>query len=111
MEHAGSGAGQSLTIVTGMAACAAVCSHPPTPVWFNLWQVGSWAANTLDASLQPPEIHMPQSTKDSNGGKSHAAKTTGARSSAPEAAVKKSAAKGSSGPTGPQRHGEKKTTP
>ncbi|MES2972847.1 MAG: hypothetical protein V4757_04530 [Pseudomonadota bacterium] len=54
---------------------------------------------------------MPQSTKDSNGGKSHAAKTTGARSSAPEAAVKKSAAKGSSGPTGPQRHGEKKTTP
>ena len=54
---------------------------------------------------------MPQSTKDSNGGKTHAKKQTKSASSAPEAAVKKSAGKGANSPTGPARPGEKKTTP
>jgi len=53
---------------------------------------------------------MPQSTKDSSGGKSHAKKATASRGAASEATIKKAAGKSSSSPTGPQRHGEKKTT-
>ena len=54
---------------------------------------------------------MPQSTKDSKGGKAHAAKSTHSKSSAGEEAVKKAADKGGNSPTGPMKHGEKKTTP
>ena len=54
---------------------------------------------------------MPQSTKDSNGGKTHAKKQTKSGGNATEASVKKAAAKGGNSPTGPARHGEKKTTP
>jgi hypothetical protein len=50
---------------------------------------------------------MPQSTKDSNGGKSHASKNSG-RSSAQPAGKP---AKNPQSPTGPQNKGEKKTTP
>jgi len=54
---------------------------------------------------------MPQSTKSSSGGKSHSQKETGAKSNASEESVKKAASKNNSSPTGPGRHGEKKTTP
>lgn len=50
---------------------------------------------------------MPQSTKDSNGGKNHAAKDAG-RSAAKPA---DKASKNPQSPTGPQNKGEKKTTP
>lgn len=53
---------------------------------------------------------MPQSTKDTQGGKTHAKKTQH-----PSGAVsgKKAGKAGRSGasPTGPHKHGEKKTTP
>lgn len=49
---------------------------------------------------------MPQSSKDSAGGKTHAAKS---RTSSPKPAAK--ARKPGSGPTGSTRQGEKKTTP
>lgn len=54
---------------------------------------------------------MPQSTKDSKGGKAHSTKSSQPKSSAGEEAVKKSADKGNGSPTGAPRHGEKKTTP
>jgi hypothetical protein len=54
---------------------------------------------------------MPQSTKDSSGGKSHAKKQSKSGGNASEAAVKKAADKRTDSPTGPLRHGEKKTTP
>jgi len=54
---------------------------------------------------------MPQSTKDSKGGNAHSTKNTHAKSSATEEKVKKSADKDTGSPTGPLRHGEKKTTP
>jgi hypothetical protein len=57
------------------------------------------------------ETNMPQSTKSSSGGKSHSQKETGAKSNASEESVKKAASKSNSSPTGPARHGEKKTTP
>jgi hypothetical protein len=55
---------------------------------------------------------MPQNTKDSQGGKTHSTKQThssGAVSDA--AAAKKEQGKSSKSPTGPSKHGEKKTTP
>ncbi|GAC1607286.1 MAG: hypothetical protein NVS3B2_16170 [Ramlibacter sp.] len=55
---------------------------------------------------------MPQSTKDSQGGKTHStAKThsTGAVSDA--AAQKKGQSRSDKSPVGPSKHGEKKTTP
>lgn len=55
--------------------------------------------------------HMPQSTKDSKGGKAHSTKTSHAKSTAAEETVKKAADKRSDSPTGPLKHGEKKTTP
>lgn len=54
---------------------------------------------------------MPQSTKDSKGGNAHSTKNTGSKSNASEETVKKAADKGGSSPTGPIKHGEKKTTP
>jgi len=54
---------------------------------------------------------MPQSTKDSKGDKTHPQKDTNSKSGASEASVKKAAEKSNSSPVGPQRHGEKKTTP
>ena len=56
---------------------------------------------------------MPQSTKDSKGGKTTGSKSSHSKSSASEKSIKKAAAKGgsSASPTGPMRHGEKKTTP
>ena len=53
---------------------------------------------------------MPQSTKDSKGGKSHAKKDTHASGGASAAAQKAAANKPSGSPTGPQKHGEQKTT-
>lgn len=55
---------------------------------------------------------MPQSTKSSSGGKSHAQKETGAKSTTSEQAVKKAASDTkNASPVGPAKHGEKKTTP
>ena len=52
---------------------------------------------------------MPQNTKDSQGGKSHAPqKTASSGKTASGSKPKKSA---STSPTGSQKHGEKKTTP
>jgi hypothetical protein len=58
------------------------------------------------------EKQMPQSTKDSKGGKTHATKSKGRSSGAmsDKAAAKKSARSAGS-PTGPNKHGEKKSTP
>lgn len=55
---------------------------------------------------------MPQSTKDSKGGKTHATKSKGRASGAvsEKAAAKKSASRPGS-PTGPNKHGEKKSVP
>jgi len=53
---------------------------------------------------------MPQSTKDTQGGKTHAKKKTHASGTVSDKAVaKKSGRPGS--PTGSMKHGEKKTTP
>lgn len=53
---------------------------------------------------------MPQSTKDSSGGKEHAKKKTHDSGAASEKKSGSSARSGTS-PTGPVKHGEKKTTP
>ena len=54
---------------------------------------------------------MPQSTKDSKGGKTHAGKNKDRSSGAvSDKAVAKKASR-SKGPTGPTKHGEKKATP
>jgi len=53
---------------------------------------------------------MPQSSKDSSGGKEHAKKKTHDSGAASAAKTGKSAGSGQS-PTGPAKHGEKKTTP
>ena len=55
---------------------------------------------------------MPQSTKDSKGGKSHAGKKTHSSGAVSDkAAAKKSGGRSAKSPTGPRKHGEKKTTP
>lgn len=54
---------------------------------------------------------MPQSTKDSKGGNAHSTPNSKAKSNASDATVKKGAEKRSDSPTGPIKHGEKKTTP
>ncbi len=54
---------------------------------------------------------MPQSTKDSQGGKTHAKKTTHSSGQASGAAAKKAEQRSAQSPTGPHKHGEKKTTP
>jgi hypothetical protein len=65
--------------------------------------VGSSSINKANA--------MPQSTKDSKGGKSSSTKATHSKGQASEAAAKKNAGRNANSPTGPQKHGEKKTTP
>jgi len=52
---------------------------------------------------------MPQNTKDSNGGKNHPVKSTGANGG--KSADKNSADRKSNSPVGSQKKGEKKTTP
>jgi hypothetical protein len=55
---------------------------------------------------------MPQSTKDSKGGKTHPSKKGHSSSAASEkTAAKKSGGRSGNSPTGPNRHGEKKSTP
>lgn len=56
---------------------------------------------------------MPQSTKDTQGGKSHAKKKTHSSGAVSDKAAAKKADSGRSAnsPTGPNKHGEKKTTP
>lgn len=55
---------------------------------------------------------MPQSTKDSRGGKSTATKKTGSSGTvSKKAASGKAGARNPASPTGPNKHGEKKTTP
>ena len=55
---------------------------------------------------------MPQSTKDNQGGKTHSAKKTHSSGAVSDkAAAKKSGGRSSTSPTGPQKHGEKKSTP
>lgn len=52
---------------------------------------------------------MPQNTKDSQGGKSHSpTKTADTGQTGDKADAKKGSA---NSPTGPHKHGEKKTTP
>lgn len=53
---------------------------------------------------------MPQSTKDNKGGKTHANKKTHSSGTVSDKAAA-SKGKRSSGPTGPIKHGEKRTTP
>ena len=53
-----------------------------------------------------------QSTKDSKGGKSHPNKKSHSSGAVSEkAAAKKSSGRSAKSPTGPNKHGEKKTTP
>jgi hypothetical protein len=55
---------------------------------------------------------MPQSSKDSKGGKSSAQKKTHSGGQASEASAdKKSKSQSGQSPTGSKKHGEKKTTP
>jgi hypothetical protein len=55
---------------------------------------------------------MPQSTKDSQGGKTHPGrKTKAADAVSDKAAAKKAGGRSAASPTGPNKHGEKKTTP
>jgi hypothetical protein len=51
-----------------------------------------------------------QSTKDTKGGKSHAKKTTHSSGTVSDKAVAKKSGGSGSSPTGPIKHGEKKTT-
>jgi hypothetical protein len=52
---------------------------------------------------------MPQSTKDSSGGKTHSTKNTHASGQTGDSKAEKKKVDSKS-PTGPQKHGEKKTT-
>ena len=54
---------------------------------------------------------MPQSTKDTQGGKTHAKKKTHASGAVSDKAAAKKAGRSGASPTGPLKHGEKKTTP
>lgn len=54
---------------------------------------------------------MPQSTKDTKGGKSHASKKTHSSGAVSDKAAAKKGSRSSNSPTGPNKHGEKKTTP
>ena len=54
---------------------------------------------------------MPQSTKDTKGGKTHAKKTRHSSGAVSDRAAAKKAGRSSASPTGPIKHGEKKTTP
>jgi hypothetical protein len=52
-----------------------------------------------------------QSTKDNKGGKTHAKKTTHSGGAVSDKAAAKKSGRSSASPTGPIKHGEKKTTP
>ena len=52
-----------------------------------------------------------QSNKDNQGGKTHANKKTHASGTVSDKAAAKKAGRSSGSPTGPIKHGEKKTTP
>jgi len=54
---------------------------------------------------------MPQSTKDNQGGKTHSKKKTHSSGAVSEKAAAKKSGRSSPSPTGPNKHGEKKTTP
>lgn len=54
-------------------------------------------------------LQMPQNTKDSQGGKNHAPRKTADRGQTGDKAQAKKTDANS--PTGPHKHGEKKTTP
>ena len=54
---------------------------------------------------------MPQSTKDSKGGKTGSTKQSHSKGQASEAAAKKNEGRSANSPTGSHKHGEKKTTP
>lgn len=55
---------------------------------------------------------MPQSTKDSKGGKNSATrKTHSSGAVSDKAAARKSGGRSTNSPTGPNKHGEKKSTP
>lgn len=54
---------------------------------------------------------MPQSSKDNQGGKTHAKKKTHASGTVSDKAVAKKSGSRASGPTGSLKRGEKKTTP
>jgi hypothetical protein len=54
---------------------------------------------------------MPQSKKDNQGGKSHATKKTHASGTVSDKAIAKNTGRTAKSPTGPRKHGEKKTTP
>ena len=58
------------------------------------------------------DLQMPQSSKDNQGGKTHSKKTTHSSGAVSEKAMaKKSSGRSAKSPTGPNKHGEKKTTP
>jgi hypothetical protein len=54
---------------------------------------------------------MPQSTKDTKGGKSHPAKKTHSKGTVSDKAAAEKSGRSGASPTGPHKHGEKKTTP
>jgi hypothetical protein len=54
---------------------------------------------------------MPQSTKDTKGGKSHSTKKTHSSGTVSDKAAAKKSGRSSGSPTGPIKHGEKTTTP
>ena len=54
---------------------------------------------------------MPQSTKDTKGGKTHAKKTSNSSGAVSEKAAARKSGRSSGSPTGPNKHGERKTTP
>jgi hypothetical protein len=54
---------------------------------------------------------MPQSTKDSKGGKTHRQKETHESGTVSDKAAAKKGNGSANSPTGPVKHGEKKSTP
>jgi hypothetical protein len=54
---------------------------------------------------------MPQSTKDSRGGKNHKTQKSKSTGAVSEKAMAKKSSRSAGSPTGPNKHGEKKTTP
>jgi hypothetical protein len=54
---------------------------------------------------------MPQSTKDNKGGKSHPAKKSHDSGTVSDKGAAKKSGRSAASPTGPHKHGEKKTTP
>jgi hypothetical protein len=61
--------------------------------------------------VRPIEGDPMQSTKDSKGGKSHPTTKGKSGGAVSDKAMAKKSARSSKSPTGPNKHGEKKTTP